>query len=123
MTNNLKNIYKKNCRLCGSTSLEEIFTLGDQYINDFPERIELKGRNGKCPLEIIVCNNCDLFQLRHTAPQELLYSRHYWYKSGINDTIKNDLKEIGEVSLSEVNFNQNDVDEFLTLFLRKILAF
>lgn len=109
MTNNLKNIYKKNCRLCGSTSLEEIFTLGDQYINDFPERIELKGRNGKCPLEIIVCNNCDLFQLRHTAPQELLYSRHYWYKSGINDTIKNDLKEIGEVSLSEVNFNQNDV--------------
>ena len=29
---------------------------------------------------------------RCSAPQELLYSRRYWYKSGINDTIKIDLK-------------------------------
>ena len=33
------------------------------------------------------CENCDLYQLHHTAPQELLYSRHYWYKSSICDSV------------------------------------
>ena len=82
---------------------------GEQYINDFPSSPAEKGRNGKCPLDVIVCEDCSLFQLRHTAPQELLYSRHYWYKSGINDTIKADLKSIAEAASAFSNLHPDDV--------------
>jgi len=104
-----KNIYRETCRLCGSGGMKDVMSLGDQYINDFPDNPSQKGRNGICPLDIVVCEKCSLFQLRHTAPQELLYSRHYWYKSGVNDTIKNDLKQITEVASEIVKLKSDDV--------------
>ena len=105
----LNNIYHDNCRLCGSPILSEIFSIGDFYINDFPPSPEKKGRNGKCPLDLIMCKNCNLFQLRHTAPQELMYRRFYWYKSGINETINNDLKEISKIAVQLGNLQENDI--------------
>lgn len=105
----MENIERKTCRLCGSDRLEHVISLGDQFINDFPDHPSQKGRNGRCPLDVIHCENCDLFQLRHTAPQELLYSRHYWYKSGINETIKRDLKEIAETAIKIANLTAQDV--------------
>lgn len=105
----MENITRTSCRLCGSTQLKDIISIGEQYINDFPPSPQEKGRNGKCPLDIIKCENCSLFQLRHTAPQELLYARHYWYKSGINNTIRQDLKEITEVASTLVSLQPGDV--------------
>jgi len=105
----LKNKKIKNCRLCNASQLIDIFSIGDLYINDFPPTVDIKGRNGRCPLDLILCQNCELYQLRHTAPQELMYKRHYWYKSGINQTIKNDLREISEIALEMVEIKQNDI--------------
>ncbi|MBI2602108.1 MAG: methyltransferase domain-containing protein [Deltaproteobacteria bacterium] len=105
----MENIYRTTCRLCGSSNLKDLISIGEQYINDFPSSLEQKGRNGKCPLDVMICRDCTLFQLRHTAPQELLYSRHYWYKSGINDTIKGDLNDVVETSKRVVNFRKDDV--------------
>ena len=83
------------CRLCGSNNLSDVFSLGVQYINDFvpPEGI---GKGIKAPLELMICNHCSLLQLRHTAPQELLYTRHYWYRSGVTDMMRQALLEITE---------------------------
>lgn len=105
----MKNIVRTTCRLCGSPGLKPIISLGDQYINDFPPSPAEKGRNGMCPLDVVLCEKCSLFQLRHTAPQELLYARHYWYKSGINDTIKSDLKAITEVAAKITDLKLGDV--------------
>jgi len=105
----MENITRKTCRLCGSADLKDIISIGDQYINDFPPSPEEKGRNGKCPLDVVLCPNCSLFQLRHTAPQELLYARHYWYKSGINDTIRQDLRGIAEAAASIVRLGPDDI--------------
>jgi len=52
----------------------------------------------KAPLTLVFCENCKLLQLKHTAPQELLYSRHYWYFSGLNPVIVNDLRQIAQVA-------------------------
>ncbi len=41
-----------------------------------------------------MCEQCSLVQLKHTAPQELLYARFYWYKSGVTDTMKKALRDI-----------------------------
>jgi cyclopropane fatty-acyl-phospholipid synthase-like methyltransferase len=105
----IDNITRKSCRLCGSLHLKDIISIGEQYINDFPDTPDKKGRMGRCPLDIVMCEDCSLFQLRHTAPQELLYSRHYWYRSGINDTIKSDLKSIAESAAKLVRLKPEDV--------------
>ena len=94
----LANRKIEKCRLCESDLLSPIISLGNQYINDFPPSIDQKGRNGECPLNVLLCENCKLYQLSHTAPQELLYSKHYWYKSGISNTITIDLKNITEIA-------------------------
>lgn len=106
MRNNIKKI---NCRLCGEKLTSPLFSLGNQYVNDFPSNINDKGKNGKCPLNIIFCKNCDLYQFSHTVPQELLYSKHYWYKSSVNNTIKNDLKEIEEIATKFTSLKKDDV--------------
>lgn len=105
----MQNVTRTTCRLCGSDRLKDIISIGEQYINDFPSSPEEKGRNGKCPLDVVLCENCSLFQLRHTAPQELLYARHYWYKSGINSTIRQDLQGIAELACQLVNLQADDV--------------
>lgn len=101
-------ITRTTCRLCGSNKLEDVFSLGDQYINDFVPKEKI-GKGLKAPLELIICNNCSLLQLRHTAPQELLYSRHYWYRSGVTDTMRRALREITEEIESMISLKAGDV--------------
>lgn len=83
---------RTTCRVCGSAALVPAFSLGDLYVSDFvPEPT----RTGiKAPLELVLCESCTLLQLKHTAPQELMYARHYWYRSGVTDTMRRALKDI-----------------------------
>ena len=97
-----------HCRLCGSKDLAPVFSLGNQYINDFVEE-SMIGKGTKAPLDIVHCKNCDLTQLKHTAPQELLYSRQYWYRSGVTNTMKNELKNIVKEVTSLVDLLDDDV--------------
>lgn len=88
---------RRTCRICNSDKLTHLFSLGNLYISTF---VKSPGENlGKAPLELVWCENCSLVQLKHTAPQELMYSKHYWYRSGLNPIIINDLKEITEVAI------------------------
>lgn len=106
--NNRKVIAHKKCRLCKYENLESVFSLGNQYINDFVEESKI-GTGLKAPLEIVHCINCDLAQLRVTAPQELLYSRKYWYRSGVTDTMKNELKNIVNEIENKIELNDGDI--------------
>lgn len=65
------------CRVCGYKPLTPILNLGNHYISTFLKNP--KEKTPKAPLELVLCKNCSLPQLKHTAPQELLYARHYWY--------------------------------------------
>ncbi len=103
-----KVIEYSHCRLCGSKELDKVFSLGNQYINDFVEESKI-GKGIKSPLEIVHCKNCDLAQLKHTAPQELLYSRKYWYRSGVTDTMKAELKNIVDEVQSMTSLTQGDI--------------
>lgn len=104
----METITRKTCRLCGSGDLEEVFSVGDQYINDFVP-LERIGKGLKAPLDLVMCNKCSLLQLRHTAPQELLYSRYYWYRSGVTDTMRKALRDITREIESLVSLNPGDV--------------
>jgi cyclopropane fatty-acyl-phospholipid synthase-like methyltransferase len=99
---------RTTCRLCGSQKLEDVFSLGEQYVNDFVPR-EMVGRGLKAPLELVICAKCSLLQLRHSAPQEILYSRHYWYRSGVTDTMRRALRDITAQIESVIRLGPGDV--------------
>src|SRR5690348_18506864 len=110
---NLPSILK--CRICGSNKLTTILSLGEQYLagytpkeNDPPPVLE------KAPLELIRCNKeldpkaCGLVQLRHSTPPHLMYER-YFYRSGINQTMTENLKEIVDQSISKIRLLDGDI--------------
>jgi len=101
-------IERTTCRLCGSPDLRDIFSLGEQYVNDFVPKENI-GKGIKAPLDLIMCEKCSLLQLRHTAPQELLYSRFYWYRSGVTDMMKKALKNITDQIEEIVTLKKGDV--------------
>ena len=104
----LKVVEHSKCRLCGNDSLDFIFSIGDQYINDFVTEDKInKGKTA--PLDIVYCSKCDLSQLKHTAPQDLLYSRQYWYRSGVTDTMKRELRNIVEDVSSKMLLEEGDI--------------
>ncbi|MBI1975107.1 MAG: class I SAM-dependent methyltransferase [Parcubacteria group bacterium] len=88
----------KRCRLCGSEGLTPILSLGEQYITNFVDSDDVEVP--KVPLDVVLCNpkqgGCGLLQLRHTTPPAWLYGQHYWYRSGINQTMQDELRSVTE---------------------------
>src|SRR3990167_4602061 len=98
----------KECRLCHSVNLKEIFYVGNFYVSDFIKEPD-SSHCLKAPLALLECTNCTLVQLSHTAPQELMYTGHYWYESGLNKKIVNDLKDIVWSATKLVELKEDDV--------------
>ena len=98
---------RKTCRLCGSKKMDSILSLGNLYVSTFVK--SKKDKVFKAPLELVLCDNCQLLQLKHTAPQELLYSKYYWYYSGLNPVITSDLKEITQVAQKMAKPKKGDI--------------
>lgn len=82
-----------NCRACQSPRLTEFLDLGEQYLSDFRDD-DL--RPPKYPLVAVFCENCKLVQLKHTTPQSEMYHDRYGFKSGISNSIKDDLNSVVE---------------------------
>ena len=88
---------RDSCRICGSKNLTSILNLGDQYFANYsPKSNDVVPFEEKIPLELVRCDksldpeSCGLVQLRHTTPPNLMYDR-YFYRSGINQTMTNNL--------------------------------
>lgn len=85
-----------NCRSCTSPKLREILDLGEHYTSDFRQD---SSKPNKYPLVAVACEDCALVQLKHTTPQAEMYHENYGFKSGVSDSIKNDLKDNVEHAL------------------------
>lgn len=100
----------ENCRVCKKNNLEPILSLGNQCIINFIDDINQKTNSS--PLELVLCNQnqggCGLLQLKHSVSPELLY-RKFWYKSGINQTMRNELTGIVNSAEKIVNLVPNDI--------------
>ena len=95
----------KACRVCKSTKLDTVLSLGDQYVPDF---ITAEGKSPKAPLELVRCKSCGLIQLRHTFSRASLY-RHYWYKSGISPTMRRALSDLAAKALEVAHPKYDDI--------------
>ena len=83
----------KNCRLCNNNKLIDLFDYGNLYVSNFVDKKSIY-KGIKAPLKLVFCKKCTLLQLSHSAPQEIMYKKFYWYKSGITQTMRDALLDI-----------------------------
>jgi SAM-dependent methyltransferase len=97
----------KQCRVCESKKIKEVFNLGKQVIATyFPKKGERD--YAKIPLILVKCKNCELVQLQHTVKSSNLYTETYGYRSGINSTMKQHLHSITKYVKKKYNINNKD---------------
>jgi len=95
------------CRICQTNDLTNVISLGEQYITS---RFPIYGdfSTPKTPIDLCVCENCRLLQLRQTTFSNELYEYEYGYRSGISNTMREHLKQYQEEILSKVILNPDD---------------
>ena len=96
-----------HCRCCKSEKLIEFLDFGKMSLTtEFPKNINT---SKKIPMELIICSDCRLFQLRHNYELQKLYNENYGYKSGINKSMHNHLGDIAKQAEKKVRFNKKDI--------------
>ena len=83
-----RTIKISKCRLCSNKKLINIYSFGKLFVSNFVTKNKIN-KGVKAPLILVYCKNCKLLQLQHSAPQEIMYKKFYWYRSGITNTMKN----------------------------------
>src|SRR3972149_8454702 len=86
--------------------MKELFSLGKLYPSDFlkegeeptTEKVELK----------LIMDDDGLVRLEKTAPMNKMYGK-YWYRSGINATMKDALKDVADSILKKQELKDSDV--------------
>jgi hypothetical protein len=97
---------RETCRMDGS-KLNTIFSLGEIYPSTFVKSGE--GYNiEKVPLEICIGEKSELVQLRHTVSRDSLY-KQYWYKSFLNQSMVNSLRDIVTSIGDRIALNPGDI--------------
>ena len=73
-------------------------SFGNLFVSNFVSKKDIN-KGIKAPLNLIYCKNCKLLQLQHSAPQEIMYKKFYWYRSGVTKIMQLGLKNIFKDSL------------------------
>ena len=73
-TNN--ELRKKNCRLCGSFNLKNVYSfkknpVGDDYLKNYK-------KVNKYPLKLNICKNCKFVQLSNVIDPEVVYGEYLY---------------------------------------------
>ena len=101
----IKRISK--CRCCKSKKLKKFLDFGKMSLTtEFPKN---SNTSKKITMELIICNNCRLFQLRHNYELKKLYNEDYGYKSGINKSMHSHLEDIAKQAEKKVILNNKDI--------------
>ena len=82
----------KQCRICNSKSLRNLFSLGKmKFTGKFPKK------NQRIPsgdVHLVMCIKCSLVQLKDNFNLNYLYNKDYGYRTGINSTMRRHVKSV-----------------------------
>ena len=87
--------------------MNKLLTLGDIYVSDFIKDNETP-RSGKHELKLVLDTDIQAPRLEKPPTLTEMYGK-YWYRSGINQTMKTELKEIVDSVLKIKKLNENDI--------------
>jgi intein/homing endonuclease len=84
--------------------MKELFTLGELYISDFIAK-DAEPQTNKVEMKLML-EDSGAVRLDKSAPLDAMYGK-YWYRSGINATMRNELKGIVD-SICSISKLDND---------------
>lgn len=87
--------------------MNELLTLGNIYISDFIKEGE-SPRGGKHELNIVLDEEIQAPRLKAPPEEKSMYGK-YWYRSGINHTMKRELKQVVDSVMDIKSLKENDV--------------
>ena len=97
----------KKCRICNSTNLSKLFSLGKlSYTGKFSKK--LRHNIAKDFLNLIMCQKCFLVQLDRNFNPNFLYANNYGYRTGINKTMTNHVKTVTKEAIKITNIKKKD---------------
>jgi hypothetical protein len=106
---------RTTCRVCDSPHLAPVLSLGNQRIaGAFAEPGGGQPVQRAIPLELVRCDMtqdqdaCGLIQTKHTVPGAILY-HSYWYRSGVNRTMTDNLHGIAREAEELVGLTPGDL--------------
>jgi hypothetical protein len=87
--------------------MKELFSLGDLYVSDFLKMDEQPSIE-KIEMKLCLEEETGAVRLEKVVPPKNLYGR-YWYQSGTNQSMRNELKRIVDSIVEIKQLNENDV--------------
>lgn len=87
--------------------MKELFTLGNLHVSNFLKENE-EPITEKIEMKLILEESSGLVRLEKSAPLNSMYGK-YWYRSGINNTMKKELSDIVDSILEIIEFKENDL--------------
>lgn len=97
---------RETCRITGEKTIP-LFSLGGLYLSDFIQISEYP-KYPPVELEMRLAPRSGLVQLAHTVPSDVMY-RKYWYKSGTNATMTNELMGIAKKVQELMHLKPKDI--------------
>ena len=98
----------KYCRSCSSKKLDNLFSLGNHnYTGIFPKKNNLKIPRGE--LKLIKCKVCSLVQLSENFNLKKIYGNNYGYRTGLNSSMVNHIKNKIEYIRKKIKIENGDV--------------
>jgi hypothetical protein len=88
-------------------SFIELFSLGELYVSDFITEGDNTERK-KYNLTLLLDENTNMIRLNEIPPKDMMWGK-YWYRSGINATMHNELKNIVDSVLQTIPYEKNDI--------------
>ena len=96
-----------NCRICKSSKLVNLFSLGKLcFTGKFPSKKQIIKKE---PIKLILCKNCQLVQLAHNFNLKYLYGPDYGYRTGINKTMLNHVRNITRLLTKKKSLKKTDM--------------
>lgn len=102
------------CRMCGSTRLVPVLSLGEMAMTGiFPRHAAQEVPSG--PLELVKCQpepgeeGCGLVQLAHDFDLQVMYGMNYGYRSGLNPAMVRHLQGLAGEVMQRVSLQAGDL--------------
>ena len=95
------------CRFCKNKDSQNLFSLGKiSFTGKFPT--SRKKNIPKSKIDLVICKKCKLVQLKNSFNSKYLYAEDYGYRTGLNQTMKNHMKNIITLMQKKISLNKKD---------------
>ncbi len=101
--------FNKTCRICKGTKFTKVFSFGPQPpANAFLKKEKLQKHEQFYPLDVYLCHNCNLLQLRDAVAPEILF-KDYVYVSSTSPVFRKHFENVARQLIKRFNMKPSSL--------------